>query len=152
VRQGRTDLRDDEDVPMPLAECSVPDTLVDLAPVLRITDMTWPRYDDEAYVALRALAWSRCHDHLPDWSDREELPEAEHDRLLAEFTATCAASALSADAATVRSLADLFLDYGENYIASVLCRGVPCTWRCSSQTGCLARSSTRRTAPSCLQY
>jgi hypothetical protein len=113
-----TDLRDDEDVPMPLPERPVPDTLADLASALRITDMTWPRHDDEDYVALGALAWSRCRDHLPGWPDHEELPEAERDRLLAEFTATRAVPTPGADAATVRSLVDLFLDYGENYIAS----------------------------------
>ncbi|MER5179104.1 hypothetical protein ABT009_12165 [Streptomyces sp. NPDC002896] len=112
-----TDLHDDEDVPMPLAEHPVPDTLADLASALRTTDMTWPRHDDEDYVALRALAWSRCRGHQPDWSDHQELPETERDRLLTEFTAS-RATAPGEDAATVRSLAQLFLDYGENYITT----------------------------------
>ncbi|MDJ0343082.1 hypothetical protein QMK19_24515 [Streptomyces sp. H10-C2] len=102
---------------MPLAGHPVPDSLADLASALRTTAMTWPRHDDEDYVTLRALAWSRCRDHLPDWPAHQEMPETERDRLLTEFTASRAAAG-DDDAATVRSLAEIFLDYGASHITT----------------------------------
>lgn len=52
---------------MPAVECPVDVVLAELADALRVTDMTWPRHDDEGFVELRALAWSRCRPRLPDF-------------------------------------------------------------------------------------
>ncbi|MEU1566567.1 hypothetical protein ABZ504_40320 [Streptomyces mirabilis] len=109
-------MRDDDDVPMPLTGCEVSAALADLAAALRTTDMTWPRHDDEDFVELRALAWARCRDHLPDWPDHQPLPDAERAHLLDAFTTTGDTGPETAD--TIRSLAELFLDYGENYITT----------------------------------
>jgi hypothetical protein len=57
-------MRDDGEVPMPITEQPVADVLADLASALRMTDMTWPRQDDGGFLDHRALAWSRCRDHL----------------------------------------------------------------------------------------
>ncbi|MFB9571203.1 hypothetical protein [Streptomyces yanii] len=108
-------MREDGEVPMPPIEQGSGDVLADLALALRLTDMTWPRQDDEDVVALRALAWARCRDHLPDWPEHQPLDEAERGRLLDAFAASRTDAAQEAD--TVRSLADLFLDYGENYLS-----------------------------------
>ncbi|WP_200824073.1 hypothetical protein [Nonomuraea solani] len=106
-------LREADEVPMPISEAPVAEVLADLADALRTTDITWPRNDDEDFVGNRALAWSRCRDHLPDWSEREGLPEAERDHLVQQF-----ATINSLDDEVSRSLAELFLDYGEGYIVS----------------------------------
>ncbi|WP_316783716.1 hypothetical protein [Streptomyces sasae] len=108
-------MREDGEMPMPPTEQDAVEVLADLALALRLTDMTWPRQDDEDVVALRALAWARCRDHLPDWPEHQPLGEAERTRLLDAFTAFRTDAAQEAD--TVRSLADLFLDYGENYLS-----------------------------------
>ena len=92
--------------PMPTVEAPVAEVLAELADALRSTDMTWPLQDDEDFVALRALAWSRSRAHLPDLADREQPDQTERDRLLNDFD--------PAD----RSLAELFLDYGEGWITS----------------------------------
>jgi hypothetical protein len=42
---------------------------------MAVTDMTWPRNDDEDFLSHRALAWSRCRDHLPDWPEPTDLSE-----------------------------------------------------------------------------
>lgn len=117
--------------PMPIAESAIADILAELAHALRVTDMTLPRQDNEDFVDLRALAWSRCRPYLPDWPDPRPLGDAEHDRLLDDFaTATTApdtsttATAIAEPVAdtVMRSLAELFLDYGENYMtAGPLC-------------------------------
>lgn len=102
-----------EEVPMPITQAPVAEVLADLADALRTTDITWPRNDDEDFVDNRALAWSRCRDHLPPWPQRDSLPEAERHRLIQEFTA-----ANHPDDDVSRSLAELFLDYGEGYVIS----------------------------------
>jgi hypothetical protein len=104
-------LRVDEHVPMPITEQPVADVLADLAGALRTTDITWPRNDDDDFIDNRALAWSRCRDHLPDWPDHERMPKTERRRLIHEFTS-------QHDDEVTRSLAELFLDYGEGYIGS----------------------------------
>ncbi|WP_433435816.1 hypothetical protein [Nonomuraea sp. CA-141351] len=106
-------LREVGEVPMPISQAPVADVLADLADVLRTTDITWPRNDDENFVDNRALAWSRCRDHLPDWPERDSLPEAERHRLIQQFI-----TANNLDDEVSRSLAELFLDYGEGYIVS----------------------------------
>jgi hypothetical protein len=108
-------MREDGEVPMPPAEQDADEVLADLAAALRMTDMTWPRQDDEDVVALRALAWARCRDHLPDWPEQSALQEATRDRLLDAFTAS--GDGVAGDADTVRSLAELFLEYGESYLS-----------------------------------
>lgn len=109
-------MREDEDVPMPITEQPVAEVLGDLAASLRMTDMTWPRHDDDDFTDHRALAWARCRDHLPDWPDEEGLPGSERERLIEAFTVTSGRDDVS------RSLAELFLDYGEGYIrAGPLC-------------------------------
>ncbi|MEY9968360.1 hypothetical protein ABIA33_006444 [Streptacidiphilus sp. MAP12-16] len=109
-------IREEDDVPMPLADHDVPAALADLAAALRMTDMTWPRNDDEDFVALRALAWARCRHHLPDWPEHTSLSDLERDCLLDAFTATHADEPQTAE--VIRSLAELFLGYGEDYIAT----------------------------------
>ena len=88
--------------------------LAELAAALRQADMLWPRHDDEDFVGLRALAWARCRDHLGDWPEWGTLPEAERAALIEDFVAT---AGLGDDDVT-RSLADLFLDYGDGYITA----------------------------------
>lgn len=110
-------MRDDEDIPMPLTDHDVPAALADLAAALRMTDMTWPRHDDEDFVELRALAWARCRDHLPELPEHQPLPDTERTHLIDAFTAaTHDTDPETAD--TIRSLAELFLDYGEGYITA----------------------------------
>jgi hypothetical protein len=103
-------LREPGEVPMPTVECPVDVVLAELADALRTTDMAWPRHDDEDFVELRALAWSRCQPHLPDFRDWQPMSDAERERLLDGF-----ASPIDTVA---RSLADLFLDYGDGYMTS----------------------------------
>ena len=99
---------------MPIVEFPVADALAELAHALRITDMTLPRQDDEDFVDLRALAWSRCRHYLPDWPDQQSLGEMDRDRLLDDF----AADTTDPDDTVVRSLGAMFLDYGEGYMTS----------------------------------
>jgi hypothetical protein len=108
------EIRAGEKVPMPISEQPVADVLADLADALHITDITWPRNDDEDFVGNRALAWSRCREHFSfDWSEPAGLPDSERSRLIDEFAASS-----RLDDEVSRSLADLFLDYGEGYIRS----------------------------------
>jgi hypothetical protein len=112
-------VRADEEVPMPIAERPMADVLADLADALRVTDITWPRNDDEDFVGNRAVAWSRCRDHLSEgWTEPTGLPDGERRRLIDEFTAST-----ERDDEVTRSLAGLFLDYGEGYI-----RPGPLSW------------------------
>ncbi|MFC4015730.1 hypothetical protein ACFOY2_51560 [Nonomuraea purpurea] len=106
-------LREADEVPMPISQAPVADVLADLAAALRTTDITWPRNDDEDFVDNRALAWSRCRDHLPGRPEEDRLPEAERHRLIQQFT-----TVNNLDDEVSRSLAELFLDYGEGYIVS----------------------------------
>jgi hypothetical protein len=78
------------------------------------TDRTIPRPDDEDFVALRALAWSRCLAHLSTDGTWEEMPEQERERLVAAYLA----DSDQPDTETIRYLAGLFLDYGVNYITT----------------------------------
>lgn len=111
------ELRETTEVPMPMRQAPVADVLGDLAHALRVTDMTWPRNDDEDFLEARALAWSRCRDHLPDWPDHSELPEPQRRQLIQDF-----ATDSGRDDAVSRSLAELLVDYGEGYIgAGPLC-------------------------------
>lgn len=103
-------MRDDDEVPMPIEEVPVADALADLAGALRHTDMLWPRHDDEDFVDLRALAWARCRAYLPDWPEFEPLAAAERDELVEAFVAR------TVDSEAYRTLADLFLDYGDGYL------------------------------------
>ena len=117
VATGWDELCEPTDVPMPMRQAPVTDVLGDLAHALRVTDMTWPRNDDEDFLDTRALAWSRCRDHLPDWPDHAELPELQRRQLIQDF-----ATDSGRDDQVSRSLAELLLDYGEGYIgAGPLC-------------------------------
>ncbi|WP_293010601.1 hypothetical protein [Mycobacterium sp.] len=110
-------LRELDDVPMPIRQAPVAEVLADLAHALRMTDMTWPRNDDEDFLDNRALAWSRCRDHLPDWPNPTELTEPQRRDLIQDF-----ATHSGRDDPVSRSLAELLLDYGEGYIgAGPLC-------------------------------
>lgn len=118
-------IRDTRDVSMPVAEVPVPQALADLAGALRTTDMYWPRHDDEDYVEVRALAWSRCREFLPDLPDAPELPEQQRQELIDAFVAEAYPSGGvgadvpgdgDVDPEVVRSLADIFVDYGHGYI------------------------------------
>ena len=111
------DLREAGEVPMPIRQAPLADVLGDLARALRVTDMTWPRTDDEDFLDNRALAWSRCRDHLPEWPHHSELPEPQRRQLIQGFAADS-----GRDDEVSRSLAELLLNYGEGYIgAGPLC-------------------------------
>lgn len=91
--------------------------LADLAHALRTTDMTWPRTADEDFCDHRALAWSRCRDYLPEWPEHTGLPEQRRRQLVEDFLTD-----IGSDDEVSRSLAELFLDYGDGYIgAGALC-------------------------------
>lgn len=106
-----------DDVSMPLEERPASEVLAELAEAMRKTDMMFPRQADEGYVALRSLTWSRCRAHLPALGDWEPPPERDRAPIIEEFIASGAS-----DDDTTRSLADLFLDYGEGYMtAGPLC-------------------------------
>jgi hypothetical protein len=107
------DLRGADELPMPIRTAPVADVLAELAHALRLTDMTWPRNDDDDFLDNRALAWSRCHHHLPDWPEPVELSEQQRGCLIDDFVAN---TGLNDDVS--RSLAELFLDYGAGYIGS----------------------------------
>jgi hypothetical protein len=112
------ELRAGEEVPMPITGQPVADVLADLADAMRTSDLYWPRNDNDYFVDNRALAWSRCRDHLPawpdpDWEEEKGLPDSERQRLVGEFTASA-----GRDDEVTRSLANLFLNYGEGYIRS----------------------------------
>jgi hypothetical protein len=112
---GRWDqVRAGEEVPMPITPRPVAEVLADLAAALRMTDITWPRNDDDGFVINRAMAWSRCRDHLSeDWPEPVGLAEGESRRLMDEF-----ATFSGRQDDVTRSLAELFLGYGEGYIRS----------------------------------
>jgi hypothetical protein len=103
-------LREPGEVPMPAVECPVDVALAELADALRTTDMTWPRHDDEDFIDLRALAWSRCRPYLPGFRDWQPMGDEERERLLDGFA--------PAGDTVARSLADLLLDYGDGYMTS----------------------------------
>jgi hypothetical protein len=112
------EFRDGDEVPMPLTAQPVEEVLAEFADALRCTDTTWPRQDDPDVVELRALAWARCRAYLPAVSDWEPLEDEQRQRLVEDFVAV---GGVPVDEVT-RSLADLFLDYGDGYItAGPLC-------------------------------
>lgn len=114
---GWESLRVPEDVPMHVEEAPVAEVLAELAQAVRLTDVMFPRQEEEGYVATRALVWSRCRAHLPSLEDWEPPPALDREPIIAEFIASGAP-----DDATTRSLAELFLSYGEGYItAGPLC-------------------------------
>ncbi|MBT2870487.1 hypothetical protein ACPCKP_17755 [Streptomyces cellulosae] len=78
-------MRGEDEVLMPLVEQDAAEVLADLAAALRLTDLTWPRPDDEEVIALRALAWARCRDHLPDRPEHQPLAQGERARVLDAF-------------------------------------------------------------------
>lgn len=98
--------------PMTLREAPVDEVLAELAYALRLTGMTWPRQHEESYVEWRSLAWARCSGHLTDL-DSEPMPDVERARLIDDFV-----TAGAADDDVTRSVADLFLDYADSYLAS----------------------------------
>ncbi len=104
--------REPGDVPMSLEVVPVADALSYLADALRHTDMIWPRHDDEGFVDLRALAWARSRDYLPEWPDFVPLADEERESLVGAFVER------TTDSAAYRRLADLFLDYGDGYLGS----------------------------------
>jgi hypothetical protein len=99
-------------VPMPLAVAPATEVLAELAHALRMTDMVWPRSDDEDFADCRALAWSRCGDYLSDWPQHRELTESQRGRLIADFLARSGCDDAS------RVLVELLLDYGQGYISA----------------------------------
>lgn len=106
--------REPEAVSMPLSSLPAEEVLADLADSMRQMDMYWPRVDDPDVVELRSLAWSRCREHLPELhSDWEPIEDEERNRLIGEFVAK---SGLP-DESVTRSLADVFVDYDDGYIA-----------------------------------
>lgn len=107
-----------DDPPMPLTEVSPADALAELASALRITDITWPRQDDEDLVELKALAWSRCHANLAPFGPPENLDDAYRAEALEAFRALPDVQALDADPESIEYLVRLFLDYGEGYITA----------------------------------
>jgi hypothetical protein len=109
-------LREPGQVPMPLVEQPIEAVLADLAGALRQTDMYWPRPDDEDFIEVRGLAWARCRAHLPDWPDAPSLPDEQRQELIDAFIAEEYSDG-GADVEVVRSLADVFCDYGTGYMA-----------------------------------
>ena len=109
-------LREPDEVPMPLTPHPVEDVLADLASALETTDRYWPRSAEDDFVTLRALAWSRCRAWLPEPPDFEPMPDEERQRLVDGFVA---AGGLPDDGVT-RSLAEVFVDFGEGYMNQVL--------------------------------
>lgn len=96
----------------PPVACDPADALADLADAMQTTDMTWPRHDGEEYADLRALAWSRCRAYLPEWSEPTFATDKEREALIEAFVA----DAEVPDDETTRSLADLFLEYGDGWL------------------------------------
>lgn len=109
------DVREDG-MPMPLSAQPVAEVLAELADLLQTTDMYWPRNNDQDFVDLRALAWSRCRAYLerPAESSWEPISAEDTGRLVADFVL---ASELPDDEVT-RSLAEVFIDYGDGYLAA----------------------------------
>ncbi|GAA5070471.1 hypothetical protein HNP84_001640 [Thermocatellispora tengchongensis] len=109
------ELREEDEVPMPITAVAPDAALADLAAAMRETDALWPRRTQGEYPALRALAWTRCRPHLPAWTDWEPTPSEEREELIASFARYAAGRGLPDDEVT-RSLAGLFLDYGDGAI------------------------------------
>ena len=103
--------------PMPVTAIDLDDGLRELAVVLNLNDITWPRTDDENIIGSRAAAWSSCRDHVA-FPDHEELDDAAREEVLAAFRARPDVTALDAEPDSVAYLATLCLDYGLDYIAT----------------------------------
>lgn len=101
----------DQPTPMPLTEAPASEVLAELAEALRRTDMTWPRNDEDEFVKWRALAWTRCRGHAGEPPEWEPLPDEQRQQLVDDFVTTGVP-----DDDVTRSVADLFLDYGDGYI------------------------------------
>ena len=102
---------------MPVHEDRVAAVLADLANALRTTDQIWPRPDDEDFVELRALAWSRSLGHLPEIPELAVLADAERAALIEAFVADVRGTGMGAartDIGVTRELARLFLEFGED--------------------------------------
>lgn len=113
--QSWESMREEGAPPMPIVEVPVAEALADLAGSMRLSDLLWPRNDDESFVDLRALAWARCRAHLPAWPDVQPSADAERDELVEDFIAETGDGELS-EVDVVRSLAGLFLDFGDGYL------------------------------------
>lgn len=106
-------MRDPDEVPMPLTEFRTSEALADLARCLERTDMLWPRHDDEDFVDTRALAWARCRAYVSDRPPWEPVPDKERTELIETFVHDAPPGA---DLGVLRSLADLFIDFGDGYL------------------------------------
>jgi hypothetical protein len=102
------------DVPMAAVPVPAGEVLGELAVALERTDRTIPRPDDERFVALRALAWSRCRAYRAAEGTWEDMPAEERERLVTAYLAESG----QPDTDTTRYLVGLFLDYGVNYITT----------------------------------
>ena len=116
---SRLRAEDPDAVPMPLRALPAVEVLADLADVLRVTDMTLPRNEDEEFVRTRALAWARCRAYLPGFGELAASSEDERRELAADF----ARSGEIIDDEVTRSLTEIFLDYGTGYLG-----GGPLAW------------------------
>ncbi|WP_280246025.1 hypothetical protein [Nocardia abscessus] len=135
----------DQEIPMPLRQAPVGDVLAELAHALRMTDMTFPRTEDEDFLGLRALAWSRSRDHLPDWPEHPDMPDAQRQQLIDDFVGET-----GRDDDSTRFLAQLFLDYGEGHITAGPLHWSPAEVMLLLTDGCRARwCSMRAIVPHC---
>ena len=108
-------MREDDEPPMPVAEIGVEDALRELAAVLDLTDITWPRTGDDGILDTRAVAWSHCRAHLAR-TDHVDLGDAERQELLAAFHARPDVTALDAEPDSIGYLSSVCLDYGTGYM------------------------------------
>ncbi|MEU8818673.1 hypothetical protein [Actinoplanes sp. NPDC048796] len=93
----------------PLTEHPPAEILAELADAMRGTDDAPFRPDTEDFAELRALFWSRCRAYLPAPRERTRLDETERARILDDFETLDP---------VVRSLGELFLDFGDTYFTS----------------------------------
>lgn len=99
--------------PMTLTEEPVDDVLAEMADALFRTDISWPRPEEPEYAQWRMLAWSRCREYRRAASDFEPMPVEQRAELIDAFV-----TAGAPDDDVTRSIADLFIDYGDGYIGS----------------------------------
>jgi hypothetical protein len=112
-------LQDPGDMPLPLVELPVAEVLADLADCLRSTDLVWPRPDNEDLIDVRALAWTRAREFLPEKPVFEPMAEADRETLTAEFLAdplVIGGAVADVDQAVLRSLAEIFLEFGDRHL------------------------------------
>jgi hypothetical protein len=107
--------RGDDEPPMPIAEAGIEDVLGELASVLELTDLTWPRPDDEGVIETRAVAWLYCRDHLAR-TDPVDLDETQEQELLTAFATRPDVAALDGEPESISYVASLCLDYGTGYM------------------------------------